>query len=71
MMYELRLTKPQMLRRTGGVVFTIHRLLAPSLKKKQSYTYNPLWAFMACYRIDLTFTLKNVKDILELFYSKC
>jgi hypothetical protein len=31
--------------------------LAPRLKKKQSYTYTPLWAFIACCRVKLIFII--------------
>jgi hypothetical protein len=30
-------------------------LVAPRLKKEHSYTFIPLWAFMACYRVIFNF----------------
>jgi hypothetical protein len=38
------------------VALTTHPHLAPRLKKEQSYTYTPLWDFVACSRMNFTFT---------------
>jgi hypothetical protein len=35
---------------------TTHSHLAPSLRKPHSYTSIPLWAFVTCSRVKLTFT---------------
>jgi hypothetical protein len=31
------------------------KLLAPRLKKKQSYTTTPIWAYMTCYTVNFSF----------------
>jgi hypothetical protein len=43
--------------------------LAPKLKKEQSYTSNPLWAFMACCRV--TFTNDLPLKTLDFVPTKC
>jgi hypothetical protein len=40
-----------------GVALTTHPHLAPSLKKECSYTFTPIWAFLACSSVNFTFTL--------------
>ena len=37
------------------VVLTTHPHLEPRLKKQQSYISTPLWAFVACSRVNFTF----------------
>jgi len=37
----------------GGKLTHIHPHLAPRLKKGQSYTYNPLWAFVANFTVKI------------------
>ena len=40
--------------------------LAPRLKKEQSYTSTPLWAFMACSRVKFTFTVLIIIIIIAI-----
>ena len=39
--------------------------LAPRLKKEQSYTSIPLWAFMAGYRVNLAIYIYGTTKLLE------
>jgi len=36
------------------VAVTTHSHLAPKLKKEKSYTFTPLWALVACSRVNFT-----------------
>jgi flagellar biosynthesis/type III secretory pathway M-ring protein FliF/YscJ len=38
------------------MALTTHPHLAPRLKNEYSYTSTPLWTFVTCYRVNLTFT---------------
>ena len=49
-----------------GVALATHLHLAPRLKKEQSYNSTPLWAFVACSRINFTFTLCEVTSVPQL-----
>jgi hypothetical protein len=43
-----------------GVALTTHPHLAPRLKKEYSLTLLPLWAFVACSRVNFTFTFYEI-----------
>jgi len=42
--------------------------LAPWLKKEKSYTSTPIWAFVACSRVNFTFNVCNI--LLERYLVK-
>jgi hypothetical protein len=46
-----------------GVALTTHPHLAPRLRKEPSYTFTPLWAFVACPRVKFNFTFTFVAVI--------
>jgi hypothetical protein len=59
------------------VALTTHPIKPPpTLKKEYSYTSTPLWAFVACYRADSTFTftftllalyMNSLPDLLKIY----
>jgi hypothetical protein len=42
--------------------------LAPRLKKEKRYTYNPLWALVACSRVTFTFTI-FIKEVILMHFT--
>jgi hypothetical protein len=45
-----------------GVALNTHSHLDSKLQKKWTYSFNPVWAFMVCFRVNFTFTIHTEKS---------